>query len=104
MFATIHYLFIGAIYHPNYLKYYERAREHLLGPNLLVDLWNNEGQGFVVTKCEMTFKEAGKFGDELEVRTVPEILSAFRISFEQNIWKKNATKPMVRKEDLFFFG
>ena len=46
----------GAVYHPNYLKYYERAREHLLGPEVLVDLWDKDGIGFVVTKCDMAFR------------------------------------------------
>jgi len=80
---------------PNYLKYYERAREHLLGPDKLVDLWNKEGLGFAVYKCEMTFKEGAKFGDELEIRTTPYLESKYRIGFDQQVWRKGGSKAMV---------
>ena len=45
------------VYHANYLKYFERAREHLLGVDELVDLYYQLGIGFVVYKAELTFKE-----------------------------------------------
>ena len=48
----------GVVYHANYLKYFERAREHLIGPAELVRLLDEEGIGFVVYHVEMTFKEA----------------------------------------------
>ena len=38
----------GLVYHANYLKYFERAREHLLGTDELVRLLAEEGKGFVV--------------------------------------------------------
>src|SRR5205085_621092 len=78
-----------------YLKYYERAREHLLNPDKLVELWNNEGLGFVVYKCEMTFKEGAKFGDMLEIRTTPRLESKYRISFDQQVWRKGGNKALV---------
>lgn len=85
----------GVVYHPNYLRYYERAREHLLGPDRLVDLWNNDGLGFVVYTCEMTFKEGAKFGDVLDIRTTPYLISKFRIGFNQQVWRKGGPKPLV---------
>ena len=47
----------GVVYHANYLKYFERAREHLLGPNELVRLLREEGVGFVVYKAGLTFTQ-----------------------------------------------
>ena len=41
--------------------------EHLIGPDELVRLYNEEGVGFVVYKAEMTFKEGAKLGDVIEV-------------------------------------
>ena len=38
----------GVVYHANYLKYFERAREHLLGPTELARLYNEDGIGVVV--------------------------------------------------------
>jgi acyl-CoA thioester hydrolase len=107
------------VYHPNYLKYFERAREHLLGPELLVDLWNNTGVGFAVTRTEMTFKaslapqreaadvctcarapracvqEGARFGDVLDIRTTPEINSKYRITFDQQVWREGGAKALV---------
>ncbi len=77
----------GLVYHANYLKYFERAREHLLGVEALVALWKSEGVGFVVYRCELTFKEGAVFGDTIEVHTRPQLASDFRIVFEQNVFR-----------------
>lgn len=77
----------GVVYHANYLKYFERAREHLLGTDELVRLWRDEGLGFVVYKCEMTFKEGAVFGDRLEIRSTPKAESPFRVVFQQDVYR-----------------
>ncbi len=87
--------FSGAVYHANYLRYMERAREHLLGPDELRRLWNEEGIGFVVYKCELTFKEPAGFGDELEIRTVAKGPSDWRISFAQDVYRVGGSSPLV---------
>ncbi|RYE94123.1 MAG: YbgC/FadM family acyl-CoA thioesterase, partial [Myxococcales bacterium] len=79
----------GVVYHANYLKYFERAREHLLGTDELVRLWRDEGLGFVVYKCEMTFKEGAVFGDTLEIRTTPRPESSFRVVFQQDVYRQD---------------
>ena len=75
----------GLVYHANYLKYFERAREHLLGSDELVRLLREEGLGFVVYKCELTFRQGAVFGDRLEIRTTPRLESAFRVVFQQDV-------------------
>jgi tol-pal system-associated acyl-CoA thioesterase len=75
--------FSGVVYHPNYLRYFERAREHMLGRDELVRLWDEEGVGFVVYKADLTFKEGAVFGDRLEIRTTANLESDFRVIFEQ---------------------
>ncbi len=77
----------GLVYHANYLKYFERAREHLLGVEELVRLLHDEGVGFVVYKCEMTFREGAVFGDALEVRSSPRMESDFRVVFQQDVYR-----------------
>jgi tol-pal system-associated acyl-CoA thioesterase len=77
----------GLVYHANYLKYFERAREHLLGVSELVRLLNEDGIGFVVYKCEMTFREGAVFGDSLEIRTTPKRESDFRLVFQQDVYR-----------------
>ena len=85
----------GVVYHANYLKYFERAREHLLGPEKLVELWENDGIGFVVYKCEMTFKEGAKLGDTLDIRTRVTMESAYRAIFDQKVYRQGSDKVMV---------
>lgn len=87
--------FSGAVYHANYLKFMERAREHLLDPDALVRLWNDDGIGFVVYKAALTFREAARFGDDLEVRTTVARTSKWRLSFQQDVWRVGADKPLV---------
>ena len=79
--------FTGIVYHANYLKYFERAREHLLGVEELVRLLREDGHGFVVYKCELTFKEGAVFGDTLEIRSTPRLESPFRVVFQQDVYR-----------------
>lgn len=85
----------GAVYHANYLRYFERAREHLLGPAELVRLWRDEGTGFVVYKCELSFREPAGLGDILEVRTTVKLESDFRAVFQHSVWRPDGRQAMV---------
>jgi acyl-CoA thioester hydrolase len=87
--------FSGMVYHANYLRYMERAREHLIGPAELVRMWNEDGVGFVVYKAELTYREPARFGDELEVRTSVERPSEWRAVFRQDVYRKGGTSPLV---------
>ncbi len=83
--------FTGIVYHANYLKYFERAREHLLGPEELVRLYDEHGIGFVVYRAELRYRRGARHGDTLEVRTRPHMGSPYRAVFEQGVWKKGST-------------
>ncbi len=73
----------GVVYHANYLKYFERAREHLLGISALVKLFQEQGIGFVVYKADLTYKKGAQFGDHMRIETTVEQESAFRLIFRQ---------------------
>ena len=73
----------GVVYHANYLRYFERAREHLLGVQHLVDLYKNHRIGFVVYKADLTYKKGAQFGDHVRIETTVEQESAFRLIFRQ---------------------
>ena len=88
----------GVVYHANYLKYFERAREHLLGPAELVRLWDDDGIGFVVYKCELTFKEGARLGDTLEIRTSVEAQSEYRAVFRQDVYRQGGETRLVQGE------
>ena len=75
----------GAVYHANYLRYLERAREHMFGIESLVELQQEQGVGFVVYKVELTFKAAARFGDTLEVHSSAIRESDYRLNVKQNV-------------------
>ena len=85
----------GVVYHANYLKYFERAREHALGVEELVRLLREDGVGFVVYKAEMTFKEGAVFGDRVEVHTRVERESDYRLLFHQDVVRPRDGKTLV---------
>ncbi len=85
----------GVVYHANYLKYFERAREHLLGPEELARLYNEQGIGFVVYKAELTFREGARLADRVEIRTTVTMESEYRAVFDQSVWKPGRNSPMV---------
>jgi len=79
----------GAVYHANYLKYFERAREHMFGVEFLVNLQRVQGIGFVVYKAELTYKGPAHFGDTLEIQTSAEEGSPYRLVLQQNVVRKS---------------
>jgi tol-pal system-associated acyl-CoA thioesterase len=90
--------FSGLVYHANYLKYFERAREHLLGRDALVRLWRDQGLGFVVYRADIQYREGARFGDELEIRTKTSLKSDFRAVFDQSVWRSDGKRAMVQAE------
>lgn len=85
----------GVVYHANYLKYFERAREHMIGRGELVRLLEEEGVGFVVYKCSMTFRKGAKLGDELEIRSVAQRDSPYRVTFQHSVWRAGEPSAIV---------
>ncbi len=85
----------GLVYHANYLKFFERAREHLLGAGELVRLYHDIGVGFVVYKAELTFREGARLGNLLEVRTRVVVDGRYRAIFHQSLWRPGRETPMV---------
>jgi acyl-CoA thioester hydrolase len=90
--------FSGVVYHANYLRYFERAREHMLGADELVRMWREEQKGFVVYRATMQFKEGAVFGDVVEIRSAARLESAYRIVFAQRCHRKRDGKLLVDAE------
>ncbi|HJN75981.1 MAG TPA: YbgC/FadM family acyl-CoA thioesterase [Myxococcota bacterium] len=88
----------GVVYHANYLKYFERAREHLLGVDELVRLWEEEGIGFVVYQVRVKFREGARHGRTYEIRTSLKQGSPFRAIFTQQVWEPGGSSWMVDGE------
>ena len=74
----------GVVYHANYLKYFERAREHMLGTDELRRLFVEDGIGFAVYKAELTYKEGAVFGDTVVIESQVSAPSPYRAVFRQD--------------------
>ncbi|MEM9862100.1 MAG: YbgC/FadM family acyl-CoA thioesterase [Myxococcota bacterium] len=90
----------GVVYHANYLRYFERAREHLLGVNALVRLWSDQGIGFVVYKAAMTFREGAVLGDTVQIRTHVRSESEYRLVFQQDAYRTAAAGSQIEPKLL----
>ncbi|EDQ01735.1 conserved protein of unknown function [Shewanella benthica] len=87
--------FSGVVYHPNFLKYFERAREHVIGAKTLARLWDEQGLGFAVYRSDMLCHDGVEFADIIDIRTRFYFESKYRTVWHQEIWRPNAKKPAV---------
>ena len=88
----------GVVYHANYLKYIERARENVIGPAALVALWKDRGLGFAVYKAGLNFLVGAELGDTLEIASTVRKDSDYRLVWHQEAWRPGASRPAVKAE------
>lgn len=67
--------FSGYVYHANYLKFFERAREHMIGIDLIRKLFT-EGIHFVVAEMKIRFYAPARHADLIEIVSDSEFYSA----------------------------
>jgi tol-pal system-associated acyl-CoA thioesterase len=77
--------FSGVVYHANYLRFLDRAREHFLGVKQIRDLYEKTGHGFVVYQLRIKYCQSARFGDELQVVTQESKRTAYRSFLDQKI-------------------
>jgi len=87
--------FSGVVYHPNFLKYFERAREQVIGAQRLRQLWQQQQLGFAVYRTEMFCHDGVEFADIIDVRTRFYFESKYRTVWQQEIWRPQGNKPAV---------
>ena len=85
----------GVVYHSNYLKFFERAREDIIGVPTLSKMWHEEGIGFAVYKADIAYNDGAVFGDLLDIRTTWEKQGPYRIVFFHEAWRPQGKKPAV---------
>jgi len=88
----------GVVYHANFLKYFERAREHVIGTAELARLWKEEGIGFAVYKADLHYSEGVEFGELIDIRTTYEFDSEYRMVWHHEAWRKGGKKFAVSCE------
>ena len=85
----------GMVYHANYIKYFERAREELLGAPELARVWREQGIGFAVYKLNTVFRAPARHGDQIEVHTRVEVESPWRSIFHQTCLRPSDGTTLV---------
>ncbi|MBU2870896.1 thioesterase family protein [Colwellia sp. E2M01] len=85
----------GVVYHPNFLKYFERAREHVIDSDRLATLWQEKGLGFAVYKANLTFQDGVEFAEVCDVRTTYQFDGKYKTLWRQELWRPNATRAAV---------
>lgn len=88
----------GVVYHPNFLKYFERAREHVIGCEWLKQLWNEQGLGFAVYKANQVFQQGVVFATVGEVRSQVVLEGKYKTIWHQSFWLDGEIKPAVKAE------
>ncbi len=87
----------GIVYHANYLKFLERARAESI-EDLGFDV---RGQGigdrrFVVHEMKLTYFRPALLGDEIWVDTEWQPASRYRLTFRQEVRRKDTKGPLVK--------
>ena len=75
----------GFVYHANYLKYFERAREHIIGVRYLSKLFH-KGIHFVVSKANLNFLAPLSHGERVVIESVGHYSRSPAIVFDQKAW------------------
>ncbi|WP_022664890.1 YbgC/FadM family acyl-CoA thioesterase [Desulfospira joergensenii] len=88
----------GVVYHANYLKFFERAREDVIGVDALSRMWHKDGIGFAVYKASLSYHDGAVFGDVLDIRTTWEKQGEYRVIFFHEAWRPEGKKPAVTCE------
>lgn len=88
----------GMVYHANYLKYFERAREHFFGVRALFDLGEKQGLGFVVYRANLAYRKAAQFADSLRIESQPSLPSPYRAHFVQRALRDADDQILVEGE------
>ena len=81
----------GIVYYANYLKYAERARTEFLrhlGINQ-EEMLKNQGQGFVVRNCNISYKSPAQLDDALNITCKVTELKGVSLKMEQKLYKND---------------
>ena len=83
-----------SVHHAYYLRFFEHAREHMLGQDFLPTLLQAQNVIIVATKTDQKHAnfDAATLGDTIEIRTRVEVHGAYRIVFQHEAWRSGCRK------------
>ena len=76
----------GFVYHANYLKFFERAREELVGIEYLKDC-QKHGVHFVVARADLQYRKPAVHGDQLSIESQLTFSRSPVSSYVQRAWR-----------------
>ena len=85
----------GVVYHPNFLKYFERAREHIISSAWLAKLWREQGLGFAVYKANLIFQDGVEFAEICDVRSRFSTEGKYKTLWHQELWRPASDRAAV---------
>ncbi|OGR52452.1 MAG: hypothetical protein A2049_08380 [Elusimicrobia bacterium GWA2_62_23] len=95
----------GAVYHANYLKYFEEARsEYLEARGLTVKGLLERGVGFAIRRQEVEYKFPSLYGDTLDVETKVKEYTPYRIVFSYLVHNQDGRLIAKAETDLVCVG
>ncbi len=86
--------FTGLVYHSNYLKYFERAREEALGVDTIKRLYN-EGLHMVVRSVSIKYKNPAHYGFSLTVKNSFQMQKNKILVCDQNAYETKTCNLLV---------
>lgn len=85
----------GLVYHPNYFKYFERARSDFFDAQELRRLQMDEGIGVAVYRADIIFKRGASLGDRLEIHSWPSLNGDFRVVVQHRVFRVGDPQVLV---------
>ena len=86
----------GVVYYANYLKYFERARTHFLEKHgLSVSELITQGTEFRVSKAELAYQSAARYGETLVVDTAVTVNRRTSMTFSHRIRERESQRLIV---------
>lgn len=93
----------GVVYHPNYLKYFERARLNLF-ETLGFDLEQQKRDGYIYTikHIHLEYLRPARMGDRLKIETTAEVIGRAKaqLRFYQEIDNLTTQESPMTKADI----
>lgn len=77
--------FSGYVYHANYLKFFERAREELIGVERIKEYFRL-GIHFVVARADLKFHRPSQHADLLTIKTKMKFTESPVVPIDQEAW------------------
>lgn len=95
----------GAVYHANYLNFFEEARsEFLEALGFTIKELLERGVGFAVRRQEAEYKRPALYGDILDIETSVKEYTPFRIVFSYKVTNQSGDLVAKAETDLVCVG